>query len=98
MASGVRVAHKYFFDLVKNWKIGTNSELRLCSEDGKLKVNYSVDLGVWVPPKPPENRSSDASRGHQGTRRAGPSRTRRAAARAAKVNGNTTENVEETRA
>ena len=59
-------------------KIGNNSELRLCSEDGRLKVNYSGDLGVWAPPTSPEHKSIDASRGHQGTRLAGTSRTRRA--------------------
>ena len=53
-----------------------------------------IPLDILTPP------STDASRGHQGTRSAGPSRIRRrgrrAAARAAKATSDTAENVEET--
>ena len=100
MAAGVRGAQDYFWALVKNWKHGRNSDLRLCSDEGRLKVNFSADLGVWDPPRLPDSPSTNTSRGHQGTRSAGPSRIRRrerrAAARAATAASKSTENVEET--
>ena len=53
------------------------------SENGRLSVNYSMDLGVWVPPTP-RLPSDSASRGHLGPRKgAGPSRQRRRERRAA---------------
>ena len=91
-------AHKYFWALVKNWKLGNNTELRLCSENGRLKVNFSADLGVWNLPQVPDPPSTDTSRGHQGTRSAGPSRIRRrerrAAAREVKATRKTSEDLE----
>ena len=83
MAEGVRGAHKFFWNLVDNWKKNTDAELNLSSTNGHLMVKYSVNLGVWVPPtqKPP---SDKASRGHQGPRKGvGPSRQRRRERRAA---------------
>ena len=98
MAAGVRGAQKYFWALVKNWKLGRNSELHLCSDEGRLKVNFSLDLDVWDPPRLPDPLSTHASSGHQGTRSSGPSRMRRrekrAAARAATAAIESTENVE----
>ena len=83
-----------------NWKNGNDSELLLKSENGRLKVTYSVDMGIWVPPSPSyqAKTSLEGSRGHQGPRKgAGPSRLRRrerrAAARAAAAD--TTEEVVE---
>ena len=100
MAAGVRGAQDHFWALVKNWKQGINAELRLCSENGRLSMNYFMDLGVWDPPRHPDPPSTDSSRGHQGTRSAGPSRIRRrerrAAARTANATSDTAENVEET--
>ena len=93
----VRGAQKYFWTLVKNWKLGRNSELHLCSDEGRLKVSFSADLGVWDPLRLPDPLSPHASRGHQGTRSAGPSRMRRrekrAAAKAATAASESTENV-----
>ena len=86
MAAGVGVALNSFWTLVNNWKTGSNSELTLKSENGRLSVTLSADLGVWEPPGPPPMKSStsDASRGHQGPRKgAGPSRQRRRERRAA---------------
>ena len=100
MATEVRTAQDHFWALVNNWKQGKNAELRLCSENGRLGMNYFIDLGVWDPSRPSDPPSTDASRSHQGTRSAGPSRIRRsekrAAARAAKATSDTAENVEET--
>ena len=73
MAEGVKGAHKFFWNLVDNWKKNTDAELSLSSTNGHLMVKYSVNLGVRVPPtpKPP---SDNAIRGHQGPRnRVGPS-------------------------
>ena len=85
-------AHKYFWALVKNWKLGNNTEL------WRLKVNFSADLGVWNPPQVPDPPSTDTSRGHQGTSSAGPSRIRRgerrSAAREVKAPRNTSEDLE----
>ena len=86
MAAGVGVALNSFWILVNNWKTGSNSELTLKSENGRLSVKLSADLGVWTPPDlPPKTvNSNDASRGHQGPRKgAGPSRQRRRDRRAA---------------
>ena len=52
MAEGVGGALKSFWALVNNWEHKKDSELRLKCENGYLLVNYSVDLGVWVPPTP----------------------------------------------
>ena len=86
MAAGAGVALNSFWTLVNNWKTGSNSELTLKSENGRLSVTLNADLGVWEPPGPPPMKSStsDASRGHQGPRKgAGPSRQRRRERRAA---------------
>ena len=62
---------------MNNWKQGKDGQLKLSSENGHLSVNYSIDLGVWVPPTP-RSPSDSASRGHHGPRKgAGPSRQRR---------------------
>ena len=52
MAAEVRRAQDHFWALVNNWKQGKNAELRLCSENGRLGMNYFIDLGVWDPPRP----------------------------------------------
>ena len=101
MADGVREALNTFWTLVKNWKKGKSAELQLHSDNDRLTVKYSMDLGVWVPPSrasTPRPPSDSARRGHQGPRKgAGPSRQRRrerrAAARAAAADA--TENVVE---
>ena len=83
MADSVKGALKSFWTLVNNWKEGKNAQLRLSSENGHLSVNYSMDLGVWVPPTP-RPPGDIASRGHPGPRKgAGPSRQRRRERRAA---------------
>ena len=83
MAGPVKGALKTFWALVNNWKEGKNGQLRLSSENGCLSVNYSMDLGVWVPPTP-RPPSDSASRGHLGPGKwAGPSRQRRREKRAA---------------
>ena len=83
MAAGVGGALKHFWTLVNNWEHKQNAELRLNCENGHLLVNYSVDLGLWVPPTP-RPPSDSASKGHQGPRRGvGPSRQRRRERRAA---------------
>ena len=83
MADPVRGALKSFWTLVNNWKQGKDGLLKLSSENGRLSVNYSINLGVWVPPipRPP---SDSASRGPQGPRKgAGPSQQRRRERRSA---------------
>ena len=83
MAEGVGGALKYFWTLVNNWENKINAELKLNCENGRLLVNYSVDLGVWVPPTPRPGCDS-ASSGHKGPRKGvGPSRQRRRERRAA---------------
>ena len=104
MADGVKVAITSFWTLVNNWKSEKNSELLLKSENGRLSVSFSADLGVWVAPSHPTRKSppSDVRRGHQGPGRGvGPSRQRRrerrAAARAAEATlSDTSEEVVET--
>ena len=86
MAAGLAVALNSFWTLVNNWKIRSDSELTLKSENGCLSGKLSAELGVWMPPSPPPKKvtSGDASRGHQGFRKgAGPSRQRRRDRRAA---------------
>ena len=68
MAEGVGGALKYFWTLVNNWENQINAELKLNCENGRLLVNYSVDLGVWVPPSP-SPLSDTAKVGHQGPRK-----------------------------
>ena len=105
MAAGVKVALTSFWTLVNNWKKERNSELMLKSENGRLSVTFSAELGVWEPPSPPPRKfsPSDGSRDHQGPRKgAGPSRQRRrekrAAARAAKASlSDTSEEVVSTK-
>ena len=101
MADGVGEALNSFWTLVNNWKKGKSADLPFHSENGRLTVKYSMDLGVWVPPSrapTPRPPSDSACRGHQGSRKgASPSRQRRrerrAAARAAEADA--TENVSE---
>ena len=85
MAADVGGAKKLFWTLVNNWKKDKNAELTLKSEKGHMFVNYSGDLGVWVPPAP-RPPSDPVSKGHQvqGPRKGiGPSRQRRRERRAA---------------
>ena len=83
MADPVKGVLKSFWTLVNNWKQGKDGQLKLSSENGYLSVNYSIDLGFWVPPTP-RPPSDSASRGRQGPRKgAGPSRQRRRERRAA---------------
>ena len=102
MAAGVRGAQHCFWALAKNWKLGRNSELHLCCDEGRLKVNFSADLGVWDPPRLPDSPSNTISKGRKGARSAGRSRMRRrerkAAARAETAASVSTENVEDTAA
>ena len=72
----------------------------MLSSGSVVRMNYFTDLGDLDPPRHPDSPSTDASRGHQGTRSSGSSRIRRrerkAAARDAEVTIDTAENVEET--
>ena len=83
MAEGVGGALKYFWTLVNNWENKMNAELKLNCENGRLLVNYCVDLGVWVP-STPRPRCDSASSGHKGPRKGvGTSRQHRRERRAA---------------
>ena len=77
MAGGVKPALDSFWALVRNWKQGKSSELKLLCENGHLKVNYLVDLGVWVPPTTSRPPRSNPPAGPQGPRQPGPCRQRR---------------------
>ena len=66
--------------LLKSWKVGKCSELKLICEDGVIKVTMSANLGTWVQPIP----KVTSDRGYQGSRRrASPSYLRRQERRAA---------------
>ena len=99
MAAGVGGAKKFFWTLVNNWKKNKNAELTLKSENGHMFVNYSGDLGVWVPPapKPPSDPASSKHQVQGPRKEIGPSRQRRrerrAAERATVTEEATSENV-----
>ena len=76
MAGGVKPALDSFWALVRNWKQGKSSEHKLLCENGHLKANYSVDLGVWVPPTTSRPPRSDPPAGPQGPWQPGPCRQR----------------------
>ena len=72
-----------FWALVRNWKQGKSSELKLVTENGHMKVNFSMDLGAWVPPTPGPPRNPPAVGPQAPKRGPGPCRQRRRERRAA---------------
>ena len=43
-------AQKLYETLLDQWKSGKNAELKLCCENGSLKVTLHADLGPWAQP------------------------------------------------
>ena len=102
--AGVGGVMKLVRQVIGNWKVGKNCELKLNCESGVMKVTMTTDLGSWI--KPPHSKSSESGNSvHQGPRRrAGPSylrwlekqATERVAAAAAAANQTAQEKAKDT--
>ena len=80
--AGVGGVMKLVRQVIGNWKVGKNCELKLNCESGVMKVTMTADLGSWIQPTSKSSESGNSV--HQGPRRrAGPSYLRRQEKRAA---------------
>ena len=79
--AGVGGVMKLVRQVIGNWKVGKNCELKLNCESGVMKVTMTADLGSWIQPTSKSSESGNSV--HQGPRRrAGPSYLRRQQKRA----------------